>query len=79
MDQLELTRKRGWAIDDQEHEDNVMCIAAPIRDYSGSVIAAISVSWPLFRFNKDDFEKATREITNAADGLSKVLGYSTDL
>ena len=79
MDQLELTRKRGWAIDDQEHEDNIMCIAAPIRDYTGSVIASISVSWPLFRFNKDDFEKATREIMDSANGLSQVLGYSTDI
>ena len=43
------------------------------------MIASISVSWPLFRFNKDDFEKATREIMDSANGLSQVLGYSTDI
>ncbi len=78
IDQLELTKKRGWAIDDQEHEDNIMCIAAPIRDYTRNVIAAISVSWPLFRFNKDEFEKATKEIKSVADELSVVLGYEEE-
>ena len=78
IDQLKLTKTRGWAIDDQEHEDNVMCIAAPIRDYTKSVVAAISVSWPLFRFNKDEFEKATKEIKSVADELSIVLGYEEE-
>ena len=78
IDQLELTKKRGWAIDDHEHEDNIMCIAAPIRDYTRNVIAAISVSWPLFRFNKDEFEKATKEIKSVADELSVVLGYEEE-
>ncbi len=75
---LALIRKRGWAIDDQEHEENVMCIAAPIRDYTGQVIAALSVSWPLFRFNKDDFEKTVKEITNATEQLSAILGYEKE-
>ena len=55
-----------------------MCIAAPIRDYTRNVIAAISVSWPLFRFNKDEFEKATKEIKSVADELSVVLGYEEE-
>ena len=76
--QLELIRQRGWSIDDQEHEDNIMCIASPVRDYTGSVVAAMSVSWPLFRFNQADFEKIVEEITNATDALSAIMGWQKD-
>ena len=74
-DQLELIRRRGWSIDDQEHEDSVMCLASPIRDYTGQVVAAMSVSWPIFRFNQADFEKIVSEITSATDQLSAIMGW----
>ena len=74
-DQLELIRRRGWSIDDQEHEDSVMCLASPIRDYTGQVVAAMSVSWPIFRFNQADFEKIVCEITSATDQLSAIMGW----
>ena len=74
-DQLELIRRRGWSIDDQEHEDSVMCLASPVRDYTGQVVAAMSVSWPIFRFNQADFEKIVSEITSATDQLSAIMGW----
>lgn len=46
---LELTRSRGYAIDDQEHETGVACIAAPVLDRRGHPIAGISVSGPASR------------------------------
>lgn len=75
---LELVKKRGWSIDDEEHEENIMCIGAPVRDYTGNVIAAISVSWPLFRFDKDNFNKIVDKITMSASEISKILGYMTE-
>ncbi len=72
---LELVKKRGWSIDDEEHEENIMCIGAPIRDYTGKVTAAISVSWPLFRFDKDNFEKIVKKIKESSDNISRLLGY----
>ena len=78
-EQLELIKKRGWSIDDQEHEENIMCIGAPIRDYTGAVVAAMSVSWPLFRFNQADFEKTVAAITSATGKLSAILGYDEKL
>ena len=77
-EQLELIRRRGWSIDDQEHEDNIMCIAAPVYDYTGHVVAAMSVSWPLFRFNQAEFEKIVSEIKSATDQLSAIMGYEKD-
>lgn len=74
-DELERTRQRGWAIDDEEHEENMLCIGAPIKDNTGKTIAAMSVSWPLFRFNKDSFQEITEKIKDTTNELSKVLGY----
>ena len=52
-----------------------MCLASPIRDYTGQVVAAMSVSWPIFRFNQADFEKIVSEITSATDQLSAIMGW----
>ena len=74
-EELERTRQRGWAIDDEEHEENVFCIGAPVRDYTGKTIAAMSVSWPVFRFNSETFQETVDRIKAVTAELSKVLGY----
>ena len=55
--ELELIRKRGYAVDNMEHEYGVRCVAAPIYDYEGNVIAACSISGPSLRFTKEKEEK----------------------
>ena len=44
--QVAAVRERGYAVDDAEHEPGVRCIAAPIRDYRGKVVAAVSLTGP---------------------------------
>ncbi len=73
--ELAAIRSRGWAMDDEEHELGIMCIGAPIRDYTGSVIAALSVSWPMFRFERKNFDTDVATITNACARLSRLLGW----
>ncbi len=77
-EELRLVRKRGWSIDDEEHEENIMCIGAPIFDYTNSVVAAISVSFPLFRFDKENFELIIDKITTTSNEISKLLGYEKE-
>ena len=60
---------------DEEHEEKVFCIGVPVRDYTGHIIAAMSVSWPVFRFNQDSFQGIAKKIVDTAEALSKVLGY----
>lgn len=47
--ELEQTRERGYAVDDQENQDNVTCVGAPLVAARGEVVAAISISSPSFR------------------------------
>lgn len=44
--ELELVRDRGWASDWEEHEGFINCIAAPVRDGTERIVAAVSVSVP---------------------------------
>ncbi|WP_141336244.1 IclR family transcriptional regulator [Paenibacillus sp. tmac-D7] len=53
LQDLTLTRKRGYAIDNEGYQEGVTCIAVPIWDYTRTITAAISISGPSFRMNKD--------------------------
>jgi len=72
--ELERVRTEGFAVDAGEHEEGVACIAAPIRDYSGRAVAAISVSWPTFRFEEERRAEYRERIMAAAAEISSVLG-----
>ena len=73
--ELQQIRDRGWASDNEEHEMGTLCIGSPIKDYTGKVIAAMSVSWPLFRFNPEEQEHITKSILEACTNLSHLLGW----
>lgn len=51
--ELDLTRQRGYAVDDEEYEIGMRCIAAPIRGADGRIVGAISLSGPLPRMSSD--------------------------
>lgn len=73
--ELQLIRSQGWADDDEEHEVGTLCIGAPIRDYTGRVIAAMSVSWPMFRFDPEDKKHIVASILTECNNLSRLLGW----
>lgn len=76
-DALEMTRMAGVAVDMGETVSEVHCVAAPVRDDMGSVVAAVSISVPATRFasRRAQLERAviaaankiTRSIAEAAD------------
>jgi DNA-binding IclR family transcriptional regulator len=72
---MELTRERGYAIDDVENEDGVRCVAAAIRDHMGQVVAALSVSAPAYRFAFEDLSALAPGVQAAAREVSKRNGY----
>ncbi len=74
--ELQTIRNRGWAVDDEEHETGVRCVAAPVRDKAGAVVAALSIAGPTVRLGPDRLEHARTLVCEAADEISAALGYS---
>jgi len=72
---LATVRARGYAIDDEELEIGLRCIAAPIRDHSGAVVAATSVAGPAQRMTKKALIAMAPEVIAAAEAISTRLGY----
>lgn len=79
LDELAGVRQRGYAIDDEEIEVGLRCVAAPVRNHSGSVIAAISVAAPVQRMSKKNLQTTVPTVTAAADSISRRLGYLPSL
>jgi DNA-binding IclR family transcriptional regulator len=77
--ELESIRQKGYAIDDEEIEAGLRCVAAPIRDHSGRVIAAISVAAPVQRMTKKNLQTTVPTVVAAADAISRRLGYMPSL
>lgn len=75
---LELTRARGYAIDDMEIEEGINCIGAPIFDHTGRVVAAISTSGPIYRLSLAQLHGLSEAITRASRTISSKLGYVSD-
>ncbi len=71
-------RAQGYAVDDEENEEGIRCVAAPVRNDQGSVIAAISISGPTVRMTEKRIhnELKTRVMKTALE-ISKKLGYKT--
>ena len=76
----ELTRvcdrisERGYATDDGEFIDGLRCVAAPIRDQDGLIIASIGISAPLSRFPKSRYEACGSQVFEIARTISASLG-----
>lgn len=74
--ECQIAKKRGYAFDNGEKEEGVVCVAAPVYDFSGRVIAAISVSGPSFRLNGHRLETIIESLISIAYDLSNCLGFS---
>lgn len=73
--ELEKTRKRGYAVDNEELVKGLRCVAAPVFDLTGRVRFAMSVSYPSIRTPKDGMEKLQSKIIDMCRQLSARLGY----
>ena len=75
LQEIEQIRKRGVAYDLEELDPGVKCIAAPIRNHSGRVVAAISISGPAQRFTAKVFPRFEKEVMASARAITRELGF----
>lgn len=74
--ELEAIRSRGFAYDNEECEAGVRCVAFPIRDYTGSVIAGISVTGPVVRMTDAAIQSFQGRLEETAAEISRAMGYA---
>lgn len=67
-------RRRGYALDDEEKNEGMRCIAAPVFDMNGEAVAGLSVSGPTSRVRREDVERLSRPVIEAAQDLTKAIG-----
>lgn len=67
--------KKGYAFDLEENEDRIRCVAAPVRDVSGAIVASISVSSAAQYMDDTRLHGLTFDVKNTADLISRELGY----
>lgn len=73
--ELRLTRERGYAVDDEEHEPDVCCVAVPIFSASGRVKHSLSVSAPSSRMTLIQLLEFLPDIRSTGEEISEALGY----
>ena len=69
------SRGRGWALDDEEAEAGIRCVAAPIHDYRARVIAAVSVSWAMSVFPDMDIQATAAQVMWSAGEIARHMGF----
>jgi DNA-binding IclR family transcriptional regulator len=74
--ELDAVRRLGYAVDNEEMEIGVRCVASPIRQHIGSIIAAVSISGPSSRLTSDRTPRVGELVRRAADEISTDLGYT---
>ena len=77
--ELSKVKEQGFALDREENEKDIRCVAAPIRNYQGEVLAAISISSPIFRIDKNVQNNLKEVIIETSKKISKRLGYNAKL
>ena len=73
---LKKVAELGYAVDNEELDIGVRCVAAPIRDYTRRIIGAVSISGPSMRFTDERMENELIPLVKkAGDDISTKLGY----
>lgn len=76
LKEITIIKNNGFAVDNEENEEGVICVAAPIFNYEGSVKYAISISTPKMRIDQNKIESFGKLVKETAKQISKDLGYS---
>ena len=76
--QLRTVREVGYAVTEEELELGLNAVAAPVRDFGGHVVAALSVAGPSYRMTKGRLPEVAKQAQAAAHDLSVQLGFQAE-
>lgn len=72
---LEGVRRKGYAVDNEDHREGLRCVGAPVFDASGRAVAAVSIAGPTFRISPATIPRLARQVMHCAQAISAALGY----
>ena len=75
IEEISISRVKGWTFDNEEYELGVCCLSSPIYDYRNQVIAAVSASWYTNSADKMDINKNSEYVMSTALEISRSMGY----
>lgn len=73
---IQQVKHQGYAIEDEECEEGTCCLAAPIFQNDGRVLAAVGVAGPSLRMKKNDLSALAPVVVDAAEAISRSLGFA---
>lgn len=79
LDELEKVRQYGYALDNEEELNGVICVGAPVFNYTGYPCGAIWISGPKDRLTRDVIKQTSKQILEITGLISAELGYSKTL
>jgi IclR family KDG regulon transcriptional repressor len=76
---LDIIRRKGYAVDDEENEKGIRCVAAPILNESGAVVAAVSISGPTVRLMMRHIHNSLSvKVRKTCMEISRELGFNAN-
>lgn len=79
LEELKLIRKNGFAFDQEENENGIKAVAAPIFNQFGRPVAALSVTGPTFRMSQERMIEIKDGVLEISQEISKKIGFNSNL
>jgi len=73
--ELELTKRRGYAVSESERVEGVCCVAAPVFGVGGGILGALTVSGPSTRFSESRIQDYAELLVQTTAKISQAMGY----
>jgi DNA-binding IclR family transcriptional regulator len=75
---LDQIKRDGIAFDDGEFDPEVRCVAVAVRNFTGSTVAVLGLSGPIWRLSLQGLQQKAAAVLESATKLSAALGYNDD-
>ncbi len=73
LEEIRETKRRGYAVDNMEHENNIKCVGIPVYDKAGKLLGGMSISGMVSRFTDGKIEEYVHRLNEAAFNIKNRL------